>query len=364
MQPASISPVKKTCWLISFARALTPDHGLGGRTSSPRKGRVVSENLDPGSDERSAKDHAAAACETRASGRGRLPRPSGKSVRQDQEQESMMRKRTLLLMTLFAPLLWRGETAQAHGPLFSPAPETIFKGGTELTLGTGIEDGTRTTNYAVSLEATYGITANWEVGIEIPHTWRSRTGEENVNGIGNLVVQTKYQFWKRDLSGAQYKSSALIKINMPTSSKSQRMSPDGNSTDITLGLVAGYESRRWYWFASGVYRINGRYTQGRARGDRQFLSLVGGIRPFLTAYRKPDTVLMLELNWERTSRDRGNFTQLTEAQGWRLFLSPVVWWTYRQFAIRAGIQVPVAQHLREKALAVDYRARIEAVYHF
>ena len=25
--------------------------------------------------------------------------------------------------------------AEAHGPLFSPAPETIFKGGTELTLG-------------------------------------------------------------------------------------------------------------------------------------------------------------------------------------------------------------------------------------
>ncbi len=32
--------------------------------------------------------------------------------------------------------------AEAHGPLFSPAPETIWKGGTEITLGLHAERAT------------------------------------------------------------------------------------------------------------------------------------------------------------------------------------------------------------------------------
>ncbi len=39
------------------------------------------------------------------------------------------------------------------------------------------------------------------------------------------------------------------------------------------------------------------------KGDKQFLNAVGGIRPVLTEYDEPDTVLMLELNWERAGRD-------------------------------------------------------------
>ncbi len=258
--------------------------------------------------------------------------------------------------------------AAAHGPLFSPAPETIWKGGTELTLGfhtekaTGISEHER--EYQGVIEAEYGLAANWEAGIEIPYISRALKDGGDAGGIGDLILRTKYQLWRRDLPGAQYKITALLKLKLPTGDDDSRPRLGSGSTDITTGLVSGYESRRWYWFASAVYRANTRGSGGLEKGDRQFLNLVGGIRPFLTEYRKPDTVLMLELNWERAGRDRRAGAMVPNTGGWEMFLSPVVWWTCRQLAVRGGAQIRVEKSLKGIQPASGVRGRLEVVYHF
>ncbi len=258
-------------------------------------------------------------------------------------------------------------TAEAHGPLFSPAPETIFKGGTEVTLGLHAERATgageKEKEYELFLEGEYGITADWEIGIEIPYSWKEQNSDD-ANGVGDIVLDTKYQFWSRDLPGAQYKAAAFLKTKLPTGDDDSRPRLGSGSTDVIAGLATGYESRRWYWFASGVYRVNTEGKGGLEKGDRQFLSIVGGIRPVLTEYDEPDTVLMLELNWERAGRDELNGSDLTDTGGWELFVSPVFWVTYRQFAFRGGIQVPMAEGLNGRQATSDYRARAELVYHF
>ncbi|MFQ5773753.1 MAG: transporter [Kiloniellaceae bacterium] len=257
---------------------------------------------------------------------------------------------------------------QAHGPLFSPAPETIFKGGTELTLGLHTEEATgiseHETEYDVSLEAEYGLTADWEVGAEIPYTKRDLDGGGGADGLGDIVLETKYQFWGRDLPGAQYKAAAFLQLELPTGDDDSTPRLGSGSTDVITGLATGYESRRWYWFASGVYRANTEGAGGLEKGDRQFLNVVGGIRPILTEYDEPDTVLMLEVNWERSARDELDGSDLANTGGWELFVSPVVWWTYRQLAIRGGVQIPIADGLNGTQPTSDYRARIEFVYHF
>ncbi|MFQ5784949.1 MAG: transporter [Alphaproteobacteria bacterium] len=258
--------------------------------------------------------------------------------------------------------------AQAHGPLFSPAPETIFKGGTELTLGLHTEEATgiseHETEYDVSVEAEYGLTADWEVGVEVPYTKRDLDGGGEADGIGDITLDTEYQFWGLDLPGAQYKASALFKVKLPTSDDDGTPRLGSGSTDVIGGIATGYESRRWYWFASGVYRANTEGAGDLEKGDRQFLNVVGGIRPILTEYNEPDTVLMLELNWESAGRDDLNGVDLANTGGWELFVSPVVWWTYRQLAIRGGVQIPIADGLNGRQPSSDYRARLEFVYHF
>jgi len=93
-------------------------------------------------------------------------------------------------------------------------------------------------------------------------------------------------------------------------------------------------------------------------------NLVGGLRPWLTSYHEPDTVFMLEFNWEHAVRDERDGAQLRETVGGALFVSPVAWWTYRQYAIRAGVQVPVAEDLNGDQPETDVRALVEFVYHF
>jgi outer membrane putative beta-barrel porin/alpha-amylase len=257
--------------------------------------------------------------------------------------------------------------AKAHGPLFSPAPETIFKGGTELTLGFDARQakgaGKKEQEYQPYMEAKYGLTADWEIGIEVPYAWKEQGGAK-ANGIGDITLGTKYQFWQRNLPGAQYKAAAFVQAELPTGKDDSRPRLGSGSVDATAGVVTGYESRRWYWFASGVYRVNTEGAGNLEKGDRQFLNLVGGIRPVLTDYKEPDTVLMLEMHWERAGRDTLNGASLADTGGWEMFLSPVVWWTYRQVAVRGGVQIPVAESLNGDQATSDYRARLELVYHF
>ncbi len=255
----------------------------------------------------------------------------------------------------------------AHGPLFSPAPETIFKDGTQLTFGFDTEKasgaGVKQRDYKTTIEANYGLTADWEIGIEAPYSWKQQNGAK-ANGFGDISLDTKYQFWGRNLPSAQYKASALLKVKLPTGKDSTTPRLGSGSTDVTAGLVTGYESRRWYWFASGVYKANGEGAGNLTKGDQQSLNLVGGVRPVLTNYKEPDTVLMLELNWENSRRDDLAGVSLANTGGWELFVSPVIWWTYRQIAVRGGVQIAIANDLNGNQPTTDYRGRTELVYHF
>ena len=278
-----------------------------------------------------------------------------------------MRTALLTIVAGLAGVMMATKPVPAHGPLFSPGPETIWKGGTEVTLGLHAERATgageKEREYEVFLAGAYGITADWEIGIEIPYT-RKEAGGDDSAGIGDIVLDTKYQFWKRDLPGAQYKAAVFLKTKLPTGDDDSRPRLGSGSTDVIAGLSAGYESRRWYWFGSGVYRANTEGEGGLEKGDRQFLGAVGGIRPVLTEYDEPDTVLMIELNWERAGRDRLNGADLADTGGWELFVSPVVWVTYRQFGFRGGVQIPIAGDLNGDRPDADYRGRIELIYHF
>ncbi len=266
----------------------------------------------------------------------------------------------LALALLMAP-------AHAHGPLFSPAPETIFKGGTEITLGgqleraSGAGEADKVREGFVEFE--YGLTGDWQIGGEVPYLRKEAAGLE-ADGLGDLTLGTKYQFWKQDLPGAQNKAAAIFNLKLPTGDDDATPRIGSGSTDAIGALAWGYEGRRWYAFASALYRFNTEGAGGLEKGDRQSLNLVGGIRPWLTSYYEPDTVFMLELNWERGERDERNGVESADSGGWELFASPVVWWTYRQFAFRGGVQIPIAERLNGTQPNSDYRAKVEFVYHF
>ncbi len=283
----------------------------------------------------------------------------------------MKRKSAILVLAMAAPAfvmtLAAENAAWAHGPVFSPGPETIWKGGTEVTVAAPYSrqsgPGAGRDVLEPSIEIEYGLTENWQIGIEAPYKFVDTSGADG-GGMGDVVLDTKYQLWKKDLPGAQYKAAAFARLKLPTASDTGTPRLGSGSTDLAGGVAAGYESRRWYWFTSAAYSLNNKGGGGLEKGDRQFLNAVGGVRPILSEYGEPDTVFMLELNWERSDRDKLNGLSLANTGGSELFISPVFWWTYRQIAVKGGVQLPVMQDLNGTQPDNDYRGKLELVYHF
>jgi hypothetical protein len=226
-------------------------------------------------------------------------------------------RNALACLLLLVPL-----AATAHDPVFGFGPHTLFKSGTEVHLGAAQDRAGGATDDVGSFSLARGITADWTLGFEFADRDRA--------------LRTKYRFWRDDRPGAQA-SMALIAglVDGQTSDRSQ------------IALAYGYESLRWYRWASLSYQAADGGLPDMLRVD-----LVGGIRFQVNDYRAPDTVWMLELNGELP---RGT----TAPERW--FLSPGLMWTVRNFALKFGVQVPIAGGDREPD--VDYRALLELEWH-
>ncbi len=244
---------------------------------------------------------------------------------------------------------------QAHDPVFGLGPHTLFKNATEVHLGFDPSRAGRNQQTRSTLEFAYGLTANWTARVELPYESR----EKGPDGIGDVGIATKYRFWRRDALGVQESSTAFLRVKPDTASSGRGT----GSTDSILGLAYGYESRKWYRWAAARYRFNGETGEGLERGDKLLLDLVGGIRFKQTAYLEPDWVWMLELNGEMTGRSKLKGVRVEDSGGSEWFVSPGLMWTLRNFAIKTGVQLPLASDLNGNQEATDYRARLEFEWH-
>lgn len=262
-------------------------------------------------------------------------------------------KRIVLLLFIFLNV----QLSWAHDPVFSPGPHVLFKKGVEIhtILNTDKQGNSRINQQTLAIK--YGITGDWVVGLELPNKQISNNTTSN-SGLADVVLSTKYRFYRKDSLGEQYSAAVFARVKLDTSNSVVAT----NSTDALIGLTYGYESLKWYRWASVRYRIN-QNVQNLKRGNRLFVDVAGGYRPKVNDYRKPDTVVILELNGELMSQNQFNGNNIINSGGNQWFVSPGVMWTLRNFAIKAGVQVPVISNLNGYQQDTDYRAFVEFEWH-
>jgi len=259
------------------------------------------------------------------------------------------------------------QPASAHEPIFAPGAHTHSKGLTEISLeyqrkrSSGA--GQKETEQELALEYEYGLTANWVAKVDVPIVDKSVINDGST-GIGDITLGTKYRFLRKDLPGKQFSTSALFQIKLPTGDDTRTPRLGSGSTDFTGGLLHGLESRRWYYNTDARYRLNTEGGGGLKKGNKVLLDLVGGVRPVLTSYKKPDTVLFFEINWEDAGHDSLNGADVADTGGWELFASPGIFWTYRFFAVTGGVQIPIAENLNGSQPTSDYRFKLTTKYSF
>jgi len=249
--------------------------------------------------------------------------------------------------------------SDAHDPVFGLGPHTLFQGGTEFHAGVSRANAADNTEMEYLLEIKYGITSNWTVGVAAPFIDLSGPGI-STTGSGDAALSTKYRFWRKDRRGLQESAAVSLTAVFDTAKNAQI---GGGSTDLIGGLSYGYEGRKWYRWAALRYRRNGVDETGLDRSDKLLLDLVGGIRFEQTGYLEPDWVWMVEVNGEYTQRASRNGAVLADTGGIEWFVSPGLMWTYRNYAIKTGVQIPVANNLNGIQNETDYRATLEFELH-
>lgn len=217
----------------------------------------------------------------------------------------------LLVGTVGAALL---TPAAAHEPLWGLGPHTIFRGGVGLETEVSGAEGGAASGTELHTELLYGITADVAATLVLP---RGLSGPER--GAGDLGLRLKWRFDRRDLPGLQV-STAVIGGTQVT----------GGARERLLAVAWGSEGIAHYWFAD--VRLVNRDGEPDVFGA----DLVRGWRltpfkPGPASYLATDLVGFLELNWVNLS-----------GAGRALYISPGLFATKRNWALKAGLQFPLA----------------------
>lgn len=259
----------------------------------------------------------------------------------------------------------------AHEPIFGLGPHTIFRGGVGIEMElehereTGLEEVERAT--ALHTELLYGLTDNLALTLAVPaflgrHQERQQT-VVSASGLGDVALRVKYRFWRRDLLGTQDSAAVVMGVKFPTGRDTALPRLGSGSTDFLFGLAAARESRRWYFFGDIRYRYNTTGSERQRAGDGFFVDIAVGIRPWLTEYYQPDLVLLVELNAETRFRSRRDGQIIPDSGSQQWFLSPGFFFTYRNWAVKGGVQIPVLQRVRGNHPEADVRLALAVEVH-
>ncbi len=248
----------------------------------------------------------------------------------------------LLVISIF----FTGNALFAHEPLFGVGPRTIWKGGFGFVVGVEQQALPVGNHRALGYHTIYGITEDWVVSLEGHQPLQADRGL--FRSVENLLVQTKYRFFQHDVFGGVYHAAVLGGIDRPLdSSEEEAETEGGNATHGTKptgyigGASAAYEGRHWMYWGTGRYRVNITPAAQVQPGNVFLFDLALGFRPVLTGFYDPDVVLMAEVNGQVSGRKQVDGTPVRGSGGSRLLMGFGAWITWRNWAVRPGVQIPV-----------------------
>lgn len=231
--------------------------------------------------------------------------------------------------------------AFAHEPLYGIGPHVLFKGGfaPHITIaGSG-------SLFEMEYSLGYGITRNWTVIGEMPFVL-----DNNNYSFEGFHLKQKYRFYSWFEPGMSRQVSAVTKLVFPVGNDSP--------TVINLGLTGGQEALKWYWFFSAGYAAKFINDSMHPVNNLDYTATFG-FRPFKTNYYKPDLVIFLEGigRFVEKSKLNGNTIQNSGGHAWSL--APTFMLTYRNIALRGGIETGMAKSGYVEKPETNYKFTLE-----
>lgn len=236
--------------------------------------------------------------------------------------------------------------AFAHEPVFGLGPETIYKGGIGIETEIEYEKGESEKEISLHEEIIYGFKENISLTVSFPFIFEKKEEDSKSSGFGDITFRGKFRLYKKDYFGAQDKVSFIYGIKFPTGNE-DKLPPIGTgSFTHTLGLAAGHESRKLYYFGALRWLNNfGEKDNAKEKGDMFLYDIAFGLRPVLKEYYESDLVFLFEISGEHIRKDKISSVTDDDSGGDILYLGPTFFWSYRNLMIKGGVQVPAYQSL-------------------
>lgn len=269
--------------------------------------------------------------------------------------------RSVIILVVIA--FTSASSAFAHEPVFSLGPETIYKDGVGIETEVEYEKSGSERSFDLHEEIIYGLREDLSLTARFPFILEKKELDSTSSGFGDLALRAKYRFYKKDYFGAQDKAAFIGGVKFPTGDEDKNPSLGTGSFDYLLGLTAGHESLKWYYFGTVRYRINNE-NGSNEKGDKFLYDIAFGLRPVLKEYYEPDLVLLLELSGEHRNKDIISGVKNIDSGGDILYLGPTFLWSYRNWMIKGGIQLPIYQNLNGDQEDEDFRSVIAVEVHF
>ncbi|GIW53160.1 MAG: hypothetical protein KatS3mg081_2515 [Gemmatimonadales bacterium] len=105
-------------------------------------------------------------------------------------------------------------------------------------------------------------------------------------------------------------------------------------------------------------------NDSRRRGNELRYDLAVGMRPHVPQWTDPDLMFLVEFVGVTAGRSTGLDGEDPNTGGTVLALAPGMWLTYRNWALKAGVKLPVHQRLNGTQPKLDFQTIFALEYHF
>lgn len=239
--------------------------------------------------------------------------------------------------------------ASGHGPVFGMATPTNGAGGWAVDFGAMGRVGQPDNAAAVRTMLTYGIDEDLQISASVPFVLGSSplpaarmTGM--MPGGGDFESIVAWRFHRQGTNvGTRVESTAYGGLIVPGPQKPAGLvGTFDRAAGAYTGAATGIASRSHYvWGGVGYTRF------AEKNGDRRptvfSYSAVWGYRPPAMRHEYPrwDWRVFAELTGERSSKARHNGDLMPGTNAHQVFVGPSALGIYKNYAIQAGVQVPV-----------------------
>lgn len=251
----------------------------------------------------------------------------------------LLKLKTILI--LYILVIFSALRIAAHEPLYGNGPHVLFKGGFAPGIVIQSGFGYLTTEYSLG----YGLTKDWTLNGGVAFSNLNHSYEYK-----GFLIKNKYRFYSYFKPGLSILVSAIAAVFVPKNSSAPKV--------LNLGITGGQESIHWYWFVDAAYAFI--ITDNNFKpGNEINYSATIGYRPFEIDYYKPDLVLFIEGigKYQETSKQNGSTVTNTSGNYWAI--APTFFLSYKNYALRGGVEFGVANTGSINKPDTNYKISIE-----